>query len=282
MPVAQAARVGGRISHTVTASEHPSGAMASAVLGGSVVGPAGLGGASSAMVGASVGGSGSGAVISLRELLPLVPHGVVTTGVPGLFLGPGVQAVPTVDPSTICARHMPVSRQGVAPAEQPTVMVNGKPLARVGDLTTCGAFLCDGVPGVMVGGPRPPGQKVSLGDLGKALGGVALGAVLTQTHALERVTALGDALVGAVDKAADRVEKTVDRVEKKAEAVIDAATRTVERVEKKAEAVVDTATKTVVAAENVALSAVETAARFGEAVGSFASGALGALLGGAR
>jgi uncharacterized Zn-binding protein involved in type VI secretion len=244
-----AARVGGRISHTVVPVERPSGAMAGAVLGGNVVGPSGLGGASMALVGASVGSSGSS--LSLRELLPVVPHGAVVTGAPGLFLGPGGIAVPAVDPSSICALHGPLVRQGVVPAGLPTVMVNGKPLARVGDMTMCGAFLCDGVPGVMVGGPKPPGPKVSLGDLGKALGGVALGAVLAQTGAMERVTAMGDALLGVVD----RVEKTAD-------------------------AVLQTADGAVRAAEGAALSVVETAAKLGEAVGSAASGVLGALFGG--
>ena len=252
MSVQLAARVGGRISHTVAPVERPSGAAAGAVLGGNVVGPVGLGGASAARVGASVGSSMPGAPISLRDLLPLVPHGVVATGVLNLVLGPGAIAVPTVSPSSLCALHAPVGRQPVLPAGQPTVMVNGKPLARVGDLTTCGAFLCDGVPGVMVGGPKAPGPKVSLGDLGKSVGGVLLGAVLTQTGALERATALGDALLGVVD-----------------------------RVETKAEEAVEAVSKAVDTASNAAISVVETAARLGEAVGSAASSALGALLGGA-
>jgi uncharacterized Zn-binding protein involved in type VI secretion len=246
MPMRQAARMGGRISHTVVPIEHPSGAMAGSVLGGNVVGPAGLGGVGSVLVGASAGSAGT--PITLLELLPQIPHGVVAAGAPGLFLAPGLLAVPAVDPSSICALHGPMARQPVVPAGLPTVMVNGKPLARVGDLTTCGAFLCDGVPGVMVGGPSPPGPKVSLGDLGKALGGVALGAVLAETGALERAAALGDALLGVVD-----------------------------RVEKTAEAAVEAASGAVKAAENAALSVVATASKLGEAVGSAASGALGAL-----
>jgi L-serine deaminase len=107
---------------------------------------------------------------------------------------------------------------------------------------------------VLVGGPNPPGPKVSLGDLGKAAGGVVLGAILTETGALERAAALGDVLVGAVDRA-----------EKTAEAAIDAASGAVQ------------------AASNAALSAATAAAKLGEAVGSAASGAaarLGELLGG--
>lgn len=248
MSMQLAARVGGRISHTVAPAEHPSGAVAASVMGGNVVGPVGLGGAGLSRVGASVGSSAPGAPISLRELLPLMPHGAVATGTPSLILGPGAIAVPSVDPSSICALHAPAARQGVAPATQPTVMVNGKPLARVGDLTTCGAFLCDGVPGVLVGGPKAPGPKVSLGDIGKSLGGVLLGAALAQTGALERATALGDALLGAVDRASKAAEK-----------------------------VIDTASEAVQAAEGAAISVVETAAKLGEAVGSAASGAVGAL-----
>ncbi|MCK6587911.1 MAG: PAAR domain-containing protein [Polyangiaceae bacterium] len=251
MPMQLAARVGGRISHSVMPALRPSGAMAGAVLGGNVVGPAGLGGAGLAKVGAGVGGSSPGAPIMLLDLLPLMPHGVIMTGAPGVFLGPGAIAVPAVEPSSICALHGPMVRQPVVPAGLPTVMVNGKPLSRVGDLTTCGAFLCDGVPNVMVGGPKPPGPKVSLGDLGKSLGGVALGALLTETGAIERVTALGDTLLGAVDKA-----------------------------EKAAEKVIDTATGAVQAAGDAAISAVEKAAKLGEAVGSAASGLLGSLFGG--
>jgi uncharacterized Zn-binding protein involved in type VI secretion len=231
------------------------------VRGGCVVGPSGLGGGGTALVGASVGSSGPGAPIMLRELLPLIPHGVVATGVPGVFLGPGIMAVPTVMPSSICALHAPLGPQGVVPADQPTVMVNGVPLARVGDLTTCGAFLCDGVPGVMVGGPNPPGPKVSLGDLGKAVGGVVLGAVLTETGALERAAALGDALIGVVDRA----EKTAEAAAQAVSGAVEAASGAVQAV------------------SNTALSAVEAAAKLGEAVGSAASGAaarLGELLGG--
>jgi uncharacterized Zn-binding protein involved in type VI secretion len=246
-----AALLGGRISHTPVPIEHPGGALVSAVLGGGVVGPAGLAGAGTALLGASVGGSSAGSPISLRELLPQIPHGSVINGAPGLSLGPAAPAVPSIQPTTLCALHAPMAMQGVVPAGQATVMVNGKPLARVGDLTTCGAFLCDGVPGVIVGGPKSPGPKVSLKDLGKTLGGAALGAVLTETGAIERATALADALIGAVDKA-----------------------------EKTAEAAIDKATDAVQAAENVAVSAIESAAKLSEAIGSAASGALGALLGG--
>jgi uncharacterized Zn-binding protein involved in type VI secretion len=250
MPVKRAARVGGRISHTVMLAGPPGGAISGAVLGGNGVGPAGLGGAGAALVGASVGSSGASS-IGLGELLPLVPHGVVVTGAPGVFLAPGVMAVPTVDPTSLCGLHGPTARQGAVPAGLPTVMVNGKPLAREGDLLTCGAFVCDGVPGVLVGGPQAPGPNVSMGDLGKSLGGVALGAVLTQTGAVERVTALGDALLGVVDKVGET-----------------------------AEAAAQTVSGAVQAAESAAVSVVETAAKLGEAVGSAASGALGALLGG--
>lgn len=251
MPVQLAARMGGRISHMVAPMARPSGAMTGCVLGGNVVGPSGLGGVGAALVGASVGSASGGAPISLLELVPLVPHGAVVTGAPGVSLAPGMLAVPAVEPTSICALHGPVARQPVVPAGLPTVMVNGKPLARVGDLTTCGAFLCDGVPGVMVGGPKPPGPPVALGDLGKSLAGVALGAVLTQTGALERVTALADGLVGAVEK-----------VEGAVETAVNVATGVVEKV------------------ESAAVGALETAAKLGEAVGSAATGALGALLGG--
>ena len=249
MPMQRAARVGGRISHTVMLAGSPGGAMAGAVLGGNGVGRAGLGGAGTALVGASVGSSG--ASIGLGELVPLVPHGVVATGAPGVFLAPGVMAVPTVDPTSLCGLHGPTARQGAVPAGLPTVMVNGKPLAREGDLLTCGAFVCDGVPGVLVGGPKAPGPKISMGDFATSLGGVALGAALTQTGAIERVTALGDALLGVVDK-----------------------------VEETAEAAAQTVSGAVQAAESAAVSAALAAAKLGEAVGSAASGALGALLGG--
>src|SRR5262245_14527899 len=139
MPVAMAALLGGRVSHSAMPLEHPSGAVVGSVMGGNVVGPSGLGGVGAALMGASVGSSGGGAPISLRELLPMVTHGSVATGILGLILGPSVQAVSAVDPSSICGLHAPMQRQGVVPADQPTVIVNKKPLARVGDRTTCGA-----------------------------------------------------------------------------------------------------------------------------------------------
>lgn len=249
MATALAAKVGSRLSHSAIPVDLAGGALVAAALGGNVVGPAGLGGAGAAALGAGVGsarGPEGASAVSVRDLIPVITHGVVAVGVPDVMLGPGQMAVNAPSAPQPCAPHV---AQPIL-AGSASVLVHGKQLVRVGDLTSCGAQVCDGVKTVSIGGPQGAGARPRepMGDLASSLGAVVLGAVLTQTGALEMAAQFGAALTGAVDKA----EKVVDTA-------------------------LDTAEKVV---EGVGTAASEAVARVGEVLGSVTGGALGALFGG--
>lgn len=223
-----AARVGARVSHTPAMTSTSSPGVLGAVLGGSVVGPAGLGGVATVSVSAGIGcGGAGGAPISLGDMIPMLAHGVLVAGAAGLAFGAGVVPVPAGGPPLVCSVHANAGPQLVMQGSG-TVSAGGQPIARASDTLTCGAVICDGIPGVAIGGPpaptaSPPSKSPSLAG---PLGGVALGAVLSQTGAAALVTDLGRALTGALDT----VEHTVDKVATTVEKTLDKVTATVDKV----------------------------------------------------
>ena len=249
MTTALAAKLGSRLSHSAIPVDLAGGALVAAALGGNVVGPSGLGGAGAAALGAGVGsarGPEGASAVSVRDLIPLITHGVVAVGVPDVMLGPGQMAVLAPSAPQPCAPHV---AQPIL-AGSSSVLIHGMQLVRVGDMTSCGAVVCDGVKTVSIGGPGGKGARPPepMKDLASSLGAVVLGAVLTQTGAVEMAAQFGAALTGAADKA----EKAVN-------------------------AAFDTAEKVVNQAGTVASEAV---ARVGDVIGSVTGGALGALFGG--
>ncbi|MRG98347.1 PAAR domain-containing protein [Polyangium spumosum] len=204
-----AAKVGSRLAHAAMPLVTPSGAMVAQALGSAVVGPAGLGGAGAASLGAGMGAAPAGTSISLVDMVPILTTGVVATGAPDVMLGPGQMAVLAPSLPQPCGPHV---AQPII-AGSPSVLVRGKQLVRVGDKTSCGATVCDGVKTVVVGGAAAAPKLVSLEELAGSLGAVVLGAVLTKTGAIERLNELGAALATGAEKvsaAADEVTGAVD------------------------------------------------------------------------
>lgn len=259
---ALAAKVGSRLAHVALPMVMPSPAMVASALGAHVVGPAGMGGAGAAAVGAGIGRAAGLSMISLMDMIPVITTGVVATGAPDVMLGPGQMAVLAPSLPQPCVPHL---AQPI-PMGSPTVMVHGMQLVRVGDKTTCGAFVCDGVKTVIVGGPGAPPAPLSMGDVAGALGAVALGALLEKTGAVEAVSEFGAALA----EKADQVTAKVDEVLNKGLDIVDKGLDIVDKT-------LDTATN---AMDKVTGAAGAALGKVGEMVGAV-GGAMEAILGGA-
>ncbi len=302
---ALAAKVGSRLAHAALPMVLPSPAMVASALGAHVVGPAGLGGAGASAVGAGIGRALGTSMISLMDMIPVITTGVIATGAPDIMLGPGQMAVFAPSLPQPCVPHL---AQPIAMGS-PTVAIHGMQLVRVGDKTTCGAFVCDGVKTVIVGGPTAPPPPLSMKDAAGALGAAALGAILEKTGAVQAINEFGTALaekadqitakvdevlekgsklvdkgLGVVDKTLTKAENVVDKgfaIVDKGLGVVDKTMTKVENVVDKGLGIVD---KTLTKAENVVDKATGTAGaalgKFGEMVGSVGS-ALEAILGGA-
>jgi len=191
-----AAKVGSRVSHVPQMTASSSVAMLGAVLGSFVVGPSGLGGAASASLGKAVGAA-KGAALSLADLIPLLPHGVLSAGAAGLSFGQGLIPVPAGPVPIVCSAHAQAGPQLVLQGAA-TISVGGAPIARVGDTLTCGAVICDGLPTVPLGGPAattapPPANGPGLAS---PLAGVSLARMFSQSGA-ELSAQLGHALSSA-------------------------------------------------------------------------------------
>jgi len=170
---ALAAKVGSRLAHVALPMVMPSPAMVASAVGAHVVGPAGMGGAGAAAVGAGIGRAAGASMISLMDMIPVITTGVIATGSPDVMLGPGQIAVLAPSLPQPCVPHL---AQPIAMGT-PTVTIHGLQLVRVGDKTTCGAFVCDGVKTVIVGGPAAPPAPLSMSDVAGALGGVGRGPI---------------------------------------------------------------------------------------------------------
>ncbi|MDI1429546.1 PAAR domain-containing protein [Polyangium sorediatum] len=230
-----AAKVGSRLAHAAMPLVTPSQAMVAATLGSEVVGPSGLGGAGAASLGAGIGAAPAGTRISIVDMVPILTTGVVATGAADVMLGPGQMAVLAPSLPQPCGPHV---AQPIV-AGSPSVLVHGMQLVRVGDKTSCGATVCDGVKTVVVGGAAAAPKPVSLNDLAGSLGAVVLGAVLTKTGAIERMNELGAALVEGAEKvsaAADKVTGVVSKTLDKAQAKVDKA---LDKAQGKANATLD-------------------------------------------
>lgn len=206
-PTALAAKVGSRLAHAALPMVMPSPAMVASALGAHIVGPAGLGGAGAAAVGAGIGKAVGAAMVSLMDMIPVITTGVIATGSPDVMLGPGQIAVLAPSLPQPCVPHL---AQPI-PMGSPTVTIHGMQLVRVGDKTSCGAFVCDGVKTVMVGGPAAPPPPMNMGDVLGGLGAVALGALLDKTGAVQAVNEFGTALAEKVDQVANKVEDVLDK-----------------------------------------------------------------------
>lgn len=210
-----AAKVGSRIAHAAMPMVCPSPAMVASALGSSVIGPSGKGGAGAASFGAGLAAAAPGAMISIMDMVPILTTGVVATGAFDVMLGPGQMAVFAPSLPQPCAPHV---AQPIV-AGSPCVMVHGMQLVRVGDKTSCGAMVCDGVKTVVVGGPQAPPPPVSLDQLAGSLGSVLLGAVLTKTGAAERLSELGASLVSASEKVTKKIDEVTGKIDKKLDQV---------------------------------------------------------------
>jgi uncharacterized Zn-binding protein involved in type VI secretion len=273
-----AAKVGSRIAHAAMPMVTPSMAMVASTLGSQVVGPAGLGGAGAASLGAGIGGAPRGTMITLMDMIPILTTGVVATGAFDVMLGPGQMAVFAPSLPQPCAPHI---AQPIVMGS-PTVMIHGMQLVRVGDKTSCGAMVCDGVKTVVVGGGAPAGAAPSLGDLAGDLGAVVLGAVLTKTGAIERMNEFGAALVKAtekvntaVDKVNEKVTKTLDKAQAKVDKAIDKADAKVHSVLDKVDTKVNTALDKVIGATTKTLDKAE--AKYGKVLDDVTGAATGAI-----
>ncbi len=288
---ALAAKVGSRLAHVALPMIMPSPAMVASALGAFVVGPAGMGGAGAASVGAGIGRAAGVSMISLMDMIPVITTGVIATGAFDVMLGPGQMAVFAPSLPQPCAPHLaqPITMGS------PTVKIHGMQLVRVGDKTTCGAFVCDGVKTVVVGGPGAPPAPLSIADAAGALGAVALGTLLDKTGAVQAINELGTALAEKADKLTAMVYEALDKGLAVFEKTLNKATGAVEKglavVDKtlnKATGAVDKGLAVVDKTLNAATGAVDKVTgaagaalgKFGEMVGSV-GGALEAILGGA-
>jgi uncharacterized Zn-binding protein involved in type VI secretion len=224
--VALAAKVGSRLAHAALPMVMPTAAMTASAMGAHVVGPAGFGGAGAAAMGAGIGCGGGMSMISLMDMIPILTTGAIVTGAFDVMLGPGQMAVLAPSLPQPCAPHL---AQPIAMGS-PTVSIHGMQLVRVGDKTTCGAFVCDGVKTVMVGGAGAPAAPVSTADAAGALGGAALGALLGQTGAVQAVNEFGAALLATSDKLASKVDDVLDKGLDAMDKTLDAAAGVVDKV----------------------------------------------------
>ncbi len=252
---ALAAKVGSRLAHAAMPMIMPSPAMVASAVGAFIVGPVGLGGAGASAVGAGIGRATGTSMISLMDMIPIITTGAIVTGAFDVMLGPGQVAVFAPSLPQPCAPHL---AQPIAMGS-PTVLVHGMQLVRVGDKTTCGAMVCDGVKTVVVGGPTTAASSVSIGDLAGSLGGVAMGALLERTGAVQMVGEFGAALAETSDKALAAVDKVLDTGLGAMDKTLDTAAGAVDKVAGAAGAVLG---------------------KVGEMVGSV-GGALESILGGA-
>lgn len=223
---ALAAKVGSRLAHAALPMVMPSAAMVASALGAHVVGPAGLGGAGAAAVGAGFGAAPGISMISLMDMIPIITTGAIATGAFDVMLGPGQFAVFAPSLPQPCAPHL---AQPIAMGS-PSVSVHGMQLVRVGDKTTCGAFVCDGVKTVVIGGPGAPPASVSMADVAGALGGVALGALLEKTGAVQAVNEFGAALLETSDKVIAKVDEVLDKGLDAMDKTLDTAAGAVDKV----------------------------------------------------
>lgn len=215
-----AVKVGARVSHSPVLGASSSAAVLCAAASASVVGPSGLGGAAAASFGKGVGG-GKGAV-SLADMLPTIPHGVLAVGAPTVSLGPGGIPVPVGTP-VVCSVHALAGPQLLAQGAA-TVFVGGVPIARVADTLSCGAVLCDGLPGVAFGGPGgASAPSLHLPSLAGALGGVTLATRLRES-ATQLSVELGAALAGFHVKVQQAAQEGVEAVTSGVGHALDAAT----------------------------------------------------------
>jgi hypothetical protein len=177
MTSALLAKVGGRVSHAPTLASGSGAGLLGAVMGGSVVGPAGLGGAASARTGQGLGAPG------MSGLVPLATHGALGAPLPVLRPGAAGRAVQALVPHVVCALHPELGPQPVLPT-QAAVSVAGLPVAVVGDVLPCGAIVCDGVEHLSVesepssSGSAPTGVPLLLSG---SLAGVAWGASISRS-----------------------------------------------------------------------------------------------------
>ena len=230
-----AAKVGSRLAHAAMPLVTPSLAMVAATLGSEVVGPAGLGGAGAASLGAGIGAAPAGTMISIVDMVPILTTGVVATGALDVMLGPGQMAVFAPSLPQPCGPHV---AQPILTGS-PSVLVHGMQLVRVGDKTSCGAMVCDGVKTVVVGGAAAAPKPVSLNDLAGSLGAVVLGAVLTKTGAIERMNELGAALVEGAEKVSAAADKVTGAVSKKLDVVQGKVDKALDKAQGKANAALD-------------------------------------------
>lgn len=225
-PSALAAKVGSRLAHVALPMVMPSPAMVASALGAHVVGPAGMGGAGAAAVGAGIGRAAGLSMISLMDMIPVITTGIIATGSPDVMLGPGQIAVLAPSLPQPCVPHL---AQPI-PMGCPTVTIHGMQLVRVGDKTTCGAFVCDGVKTVIIGGPAAPPAPLSMSDVAGALGAVALGALLEKTGAVEAVNEFGAALAEKADQVTAKVDEVLNKGLDTLDKTLDTAAGAVEQV----------------------------------------------------
>jgi uncharacterized Zn-binding protein involved in type VI secretion len=205
----------------------------------------------------------------LMDIIPVITTGAIVTGAFDVMLGPGQMAVfaPSLPQPSVPHLAQPIAMGS------PTVSIHGMQLVRVGDKTTCGAFVCDGVKTVVVGGPAAPPAPLSIADAAGALGGVALGALLEKTGAVQAVNEFGAALAEKADKLTAKVDEVLDKgseIVDKGLAVVDKGLAVVDKT-------LDTATGAV---DKVTGAAGAALGKVGEMVGAV-GGALEAILGGA-
>lgn len=223
---ALAAKVGSRLAHVALPMITPSPAMVASALGAHVVGPAGMGGAGAAAVGAGIGRAAGLSMISLMDMIPVITTGVIASGAPDVMLGPGQIAVLAPSLPQPCVPHI---AQPI-PMGSPTVSIHGMQLVRVGDKTSCGAFVCDGVKTVVVGGPAAPPPPLSMGDVAGTLGAVALGALLDKTGAVQAINEFGTALTEKVDHVTTKVDEVLDKGLDTLDKTLDTAAGAVDKV----------------------------------------------------
>lgn len=223
---ALAAKVGSRLAHAAMPMVTPSAAMVASALGAHVVGPAGMGGAAASAVGAGLGRAAGLPMISLLDMIPIITTGAIATGAFDVMLGPGQIAVFAPSLPQPCAPHL---AQPI-PIGSPTVSVHGMQLVRVGDKTTCGAFVCDGVKTVVIGGPGAPPAPLSMGDVAGALGAVALGAILDKTGAVQAVNELSTAIAEKADQITNKVDEVLDKGLDTLDKTLDTAAGAVDKV----------------------------------------------------
>lgn len=229
------AKVGSRLAHVAVPMVLPSPAMVASALGAHIVGPAGMGGAGAAAVGAGIGKAAGMTMISLMDMIPVLTTGVIATGSPDVMLGPGQIAVMAPSLPQPCAPHL---AQPI-PMGSPTVMIHGMQLVRVGDKTTCGAFVCDGVKGVMVGGPGAPSAPMSMNDVLGGLGAAALGALLDKTGAVQAANEFGTAIAEKVDQAMGKVDQALGKANEAVDKGIGKANQAIDKVFGKVDQVSD-------------------------------------------